>query len=33
MLGSIVSQVAGGGIGGAVLLVVVSYVKRMLAKA
>jgi uncharacterized membrane protein YeaQ/YmgE (transglycosylase-associated protein family) len=31
-MGSIVSQIGGGGIGGAVLLVVGSYLKKMLAK-
>lgn len=31
-IGSIVSQIGGGGIGGAVLLVVASYVKKMMAK-
>ncbi len=32
-LGSIVSQIGGGGVGGAVLLVVAGYVKRMMSKA
>ena len=32
-LGSIVSQMGGGGVGGAVLLVVAGYVKRMMSKA
>lgn len=31
-MGSIASQIGGGGIGGAVLLVVASYVKKMIAK-
>jgi uncharacterized membrane protein YeaQ/YmgE (transglycosylase-associated protein family) len=31
-LGSIVSQIGGGGIGGAVLLVVAGYLKKMMAK-
>ena len=31
--GSIVSQIGGGGVGGAILLVVASYLKQMLAKA
>jgi uncharacterized membrane protein YeaQ/YmgE (transglycosylase-associated protein family) len=32
-MGSIVSQIGGGGVGGALLLVVASYVKKMLAKS
>jgi uncharacterized membrane protein YeaQ/YmgE (transglycosylase-associated protein family) len=31
-IGSIVSQVAGGGVGGAVLLVVAGYLKKMMAR-
>jgi uncharacterized membrane protein YeaQ/YmgE (transglycosylase-associated protein family) len=31
-LGSIVSQIGGGGVGGAVLLVVASYIQKMMAK-
>jgi uncharacterized membrane protein YeaQ/YmgE (transglycosylase-associated protein family) len=31
-MGSIVSQIGGGGIGGAVLLVIASYLRRMFAK-
>lgn len=32
-MGSIVSQIGGGGVGGAILLVVAGYVKKMLAKS
>ena len=32
-MGSIVSQIGGGGVGGAILLVVASYGKKMLAKS
>jgi uncharacterized membrane protein YeaQ/YmgE (transglycosylase-associated protein family) len=32
-MGSIVSQIGGGGVGGALLLVVASYVRKMLAKS